>query len=100
MIAHQIFYAYDLIGNRTSIALDTTTTTVAYEATNPLVSAVSYSYDRNGNTLSDDTYDAPDKTVGGVTADGTVPGFGYNGEWNRISGTVETARTYFMGRGR
>ncbi len=60
----------------------------------PLARSVSegYSYDRNGNLLSDGqtsyTYNASDKTVGGKLSDGTQLSFGYDGEGNRVSRTV------------
>jgi YD repeat-containing protein len=83
-------YAYDAVGNRTSMTDASGTHTYIYDAANRLTSVdgVPYTWDARGNLLHDGTntytYDAAGRMVSAVTPQGTVD-YTYNAEGLRVS---------------
>ncbi len=91
-------YAYDAVGNRLSETTDTGTTTYTYDIANRLTSVdgVAYTWDSNGNLLSDGvnayTYDHANRLVS-VVGSTTTSSFGYNGLGDRLQQTVDSVTT-------
>ena len=94
-------YTYDAVGNRLSERTQFGTTTYTYDAANRLatVNAVSYTWDDNGNLLSDGvstyTYDHANR-LRSVTTGGTTYTYTYNGLGDRVSQTVGEVTTTYM----
>ena len=88
-------------GNRPSERTQFGTTTYTYDAANRLatVNAVSYTWDDNGNLLSDGvstyTYDHANR-LRSVTTGGTTYTYTYNGLGDRVSQTVGEVMTTYM----
>jgi RHS repeat-associated protein len=90
-------YTYDAVGNRTAqdSAINTVSTqhTYAYDNANRLtaVDNQAYTFDANGNLLSDGvytyTYDSANRLTG-LSKDGTAVTYGYNGLGDRLKQTV------------
>ena len=93
-------YAYDAVGNRLSETTPHGTTVYVYDNSNRLVSVggVSYTWDDNGNLLSDGVYTYTYtfanrlKTVSGP---GLTASYEYNGLGDRVSQTVNSVTTDF-----
>ena len=83
-------YTYDAVGNRLTETTQFGTTTYTYDNANRLatVNAVSYTWDDNGNLLSDGvstyTYDHANR-LRSVTTGGTTYTYAYNGLGDRVS---------------
>ena len=95
-------YTYDAVGNRLTETTQFGTTTYTYDDANRLatVNAVSYTWDDNGNLLSDGvstyTYDHANR-LRSVTTGGTTYTYAYNGLGDRVSQTVgEVTTTYTL----
>jgi RHS repeat-associated protein len=97
-------YAYDPVGNRTVHTRTLTATTVityAYDAANRLVNVdgVDYTWDANGNLLSDGvrtfTYDAANRLTS-VTSGTLTTTFEYDGLGNRMAQTVDGVTTEYV----
>jgi RHS repeat-associated protein len=96
-----ILYAYDVAGNRISTVINGVTT--AYTANNineyTNVGGVTYSYDPNGNLLSDGintyTYDSLNNLTSIVSLTGTTS-FTYNALGQRVSLTGGNATTQYL----
>jgi RHS repeat-associated protein len=97
-------YAYDAVGNRTVQTRTLTATTVityAYDAANRLVNVdgVDYTWDANGNLLSDGvrtfTYDAANRLTS-VTSGTLTTTFEYDGLGNRAAQTVDGVTTEYV----
>ncbi len=98
--AQSYAYAYDAAGNRTSQTINGVVTTYQYDAANRLtnVNGVAYSYDNNGNLLSDGvrtyTYDAANRLTQVVSGSVTTQ-FQYNGDGDRVSLTTGGVTTRY-----
>jgi RHS repeat-associated protein len=96
-------YTYDPVGNRTVHTRTLTSTTVityAYDAANRLVNVdgVDYTWDANGNLLSDGVrtfiYDAANRLTS-VTSGTLTTTFEYDGLGNRMAQTVDGVETRY-----
>jgi len=89
----QFEYSYDAVGNRVSQTNPGGTIEYLYDEANQLISAngISYTWDANGNLLSDGTYtyeyDYANRLASAI-GQGDVYGFAYNGLGNRYQQTV------------
>jgi len=89
----QFEYSYDAVGNRLSQTNPGGTVNYLYDEANQLISAngVSYTWDANGNLLSDGTYtyeyDYANRLASAI-GQGDVYGFAYNGLGNRYRQAV------------
>jgi RHS repeat-associated protein len=95
-------YTYDAVGNRLSETSDSAAHTYAYDAANRLTSVdgATYTWDNNGNLLSDDsrayTYD-PANRLTAVSGTGYAYQYVYNGSGDRIASILDgTATTYAL----
>jgi len=94
-------YAYDPMGNRTSMTANGTTTTYTYDAADRLLSAAdtTFTWDNNGNMLSKGsityTYDYANRLVR-VISGTTAVQFTYDGDGKRSSKTVNGAATRYL----
>ncbi len=97
-------YAYDQVGNRTAYTqtiTDTVVTTYTYDAANRLtsVNGQTYTWDNNGNLLSDGsknyTYDAANRLTG-ITATGLTWSAAYNGDGARTKQTINGVKTKYL----
>ncbi len=98
-------YTYDAVGNRLSQTVTinglSATTTYLYDDANRLTSVggVAYTYDNNGNLLSDGantySYDAANRLISVTSSQGTVTSYGYNGLGDRLTETVNGVTTTF-----
>jgi RHS repeat-associated protein len=100
-------YAYDAVGNRTSLTLNGVTTTNTFNAGDRLTSsdsgAVSYGYDDNGNLTSRTeggvtttyAYDALNRLTGVSSGGVTSASYSSNGDGLRVSKTVGGVTTPF-----
>ncbi len=97
-------YGYDPVGNRTVQTRTLTATTVityAYDAANRLVNVdgVDYTWDANGNLLSDGvrtfTYDAANRLTS-VSSGTLTTAFEYDGLGNRTAQTVDGVTTEYV----
>ncbi len=93
-------YTYDSMGNRLTASDPGHTTLYQYDAANRLVSAghgVTYSWDDNGNLLSDSvnaySYDHANRLT--VVSGQLAVGYGYNGEGDRLRQTVNGTETRY-----
>jgi RHS repeat-associated protein len=90
-------YTYDEVGNRTTqeLALNSAVTSITYDYDNAnrlsAVDAQSYTFDANGNLLSDGentyTYDSANRLIGFSKEGMTVTNY-YNGQGDRLQQTV------------
>ncbi len=97
-------YSYDAVGNRKSQTLTingtAATTLYNYDAANRLssVGGVTYTYDGNGNLLSDSTntyaHDAANRLTG-VSNQTSVTSYAYNGLGDRLQETIGVLTTRF-----
>ncbi len=94
-------YKYDAAGNRTTeTALGGAAKTYTYDAANRLASVdgVSYTWDNNGNLLSDGvnayTYDHANR-LKAVSHPGSAVSYGYNGLGDRVQQIVNSATTNY-----
>ncbi|MDX6400379.1 MAG: hypothetical protein QOF27_985 [Gaiellaceae bacterium] len=102
-----IRYAYDAVGNRTSEARPTGTTTYTYNNGDQLTSkagasAGTYTYDTNGNEVSAPSrtfaYDLANRTKS-TTSGSTTFTYSYDGDGRRLqasSGTTAASKTNFL----
>jgi RHS repeat-associated protein len=94
-------YSYDAAGNRATQTVNGTATTYQYNAANRLtqVNTQPYTYDANGNLLSDGrrtyTYDAAHRLTRVVSGSVTSL-FTYNGDGDRAGMTVNGAATAYL----
>ena len=92
-------YTYDAVGNRLSETTQFGTTTYTYDAANRLatVNAVSYTWDDNGNLLSDgvSTYTYTNNKLSSITSGTQYITFQYNGLGDRVSQTVNGLTTHY-----
>jgi RHS repeat-associated protein len=93
-------YTYDPVGNRLSEETVTGTITYTYDSANRLTSVdgVPYTWDNNGNLLSDGvytyTFNHANQLVG-VSGAGTTVSYSYNGQGDRLSQTVGITTTNY-----
>ncbi|MGD8456603.1 MAG: RHS repeat-associated core domain-containing protein [Anaerolineales bacterium] len=93
-------YTYDAVGNRLSQTTDIATTSYTYDIANRLTAVDSqpYTWDNNGNMLSDGTttytYDAANHLTT-ATQSGDSYSFAYNGLGDRLQQTVNTVTTNY-----
>jgi RHS repeat-associated protein len=93
-------YTYDAVGNRLSETTQFGTTTYTYDAANRLatVNGVAYTWDNNGNLLSDGastySYDHANRLTS-LTVGGTTYTYAYNGLGDRVSQTVGGVTTHY-----
>ncbi len=93
-------YTYDAVGNRLTETTQAGTTTYTYDDANRLatVNGVAYTWDNNGNLLSDGTstytYDHANR-LKSVTTGGTTYTYTYNGLGDRVSQTVGGVTTHY-----
>lgn len=96
-----ITYNLDSVGNRTSVVSGGVTTNYTVNNLNQYthVGGTAFSYDLNGNLLSDGTnsyeYDYEDRLTRVTTAGGTVT-YGYDGHGRRISKTTPGGVTRYI----
>jgi len=94
-------YTYDAVGNRLTETTQSGTTTYTYDDANRLasVNGVAYTWDNNGNLLSDGTstyaYDHANR-LKSATAGGTTYSYTYNGLGDRVSQTAGGVTTYYI----
>ncbi|MBK9122417.1 MAG: hypothetical protein IPM16_04750 [Chloroflexi bacterium] len=90
-------YGYDVAGNRTSAALNGTPTSYTYNTRNQLTSdgAHTFSYDKNGNRISDGTLSTVwDRAGRMLSYDGHS--YAYDGEGRRIAQTAAGSTTRYV----
>ena len=93
-------YSYDNVGNRLTASDQLATTTYTYDDANRLasVNGVQYSYDANGNLLSDGVnsyvYDSANRLISQAGPAGTIT-YGYNGLGDRLQESVNGVTTTF-----
>jgi RHS repeat-associated protein len=93
-------YAYDAVGNRLAMTTTEGTTAYTYDAANRLtnVDGVAYTWDNNGNLLSDGTrtfqYDYANRLTQVVSGTLTTE-FTYNGNGHRVAKTVNGTQTRY-----
>jgi RHS repeat-associated protein len=104
-----IHYVYDLVGNRTSEARPTGTTSYAYNADNELCAtsttgtascaSATYTYDHDGNETSNGsrtlTFDLANHLIA-TTSGGTTTNYAYDGDGNRLSATSGGTTTSYL----
>jgi RHS repeat-associated protein len=94
-------YTYDAVGNRLSLTTGGGVVNYTYDAANRLtnVNGVAYTWDNNGNLLSDGvrtfTYDAADRLVA-VSGGGVNAAYTYNGDGLRVLSTVNGVPTPYV----
>ncbi|MBC7250155.1 MAG: PKD domain-containing protein [Anaerolineae bacterium] len=93
-------YVYDAVGNRLAMTTSNGSTSYEYDAANRLtnVDGVPYTWDNNGNLLSDGTrtfqYDYANRLVQVVSGTLTTE-FTYNGDGHRVAKTVNGTQTRY-----
>jgi RHS repeat-associated protein len=93
-------YTYDAVGNRLSQTTDSDTTNYTYDTANRLtaVDSQSYTWDNNGNMLSDGTttytYDHANRLIT-ATQGGDSYSFAYYGLGDRLQQTVNSVSTNY-----
>jgi RHS repeat-associated protein len=96
-----VSYAYDPMGNRTSMTVNGTTTTYTYDAADRLLSAgdTTFTWDSNGNMLSRNSityaYDYANRLVKVISGTTTVE-FAYDGDGKRSSKMVNGATANYL----
>jgi YD repeat-containing protein len=94
-------YAYDAVGNRTAMTDTAGSHTYTYDDANRLtkVDGVTYTWDDNGNLLSDGTrtftYDAGDRLMQVVSGTVTTT-FAYNGDGHRMRKVADGVTTTYV----
>ena len=94
-------YAYDAVGNRLSLVTSNGSTSYEYDAANRLtsVNGVVYTWDANGNLLSDGvrsySYDHANRLTQVVSGTLTTE-FTYNGAGDRVAKTVDGVTTDYV----
>src|SRR5262249_27225543 len=84
-------YTYDLAGNRTSAAVDGTTTTRSYDAANQVIG---WSYDNAGNPTTDGTTTFTYNALNRLTQQGTAT-YTYNGDGALVSQSIGATTTRY-----
>ena len=93
-------YTHDVVGNRLAMTTSNGSTSYEYDAANRLTSVdgVPYTWDNNGNLLSDGTrtfqYDYANRLVQVVSGTLTTE-FAYNGDGHRVAKTVNGTETRY-----
>ena len=93
-------YSYDKVGNRLTASDQYSTTTYTYDDANRLasVNGVQYTYDANGNLLSDGVnsyvYDSANRLTSQTGPAGTIT-YAYNGLGDRLQESVNGVTTTF-----
>jgi RHS repeat-associated protein len=93
-------YSYDAVGNRLSEASNFGDNTYTYDIANRLtsVNGVNYTWDANGNLLSDGvstyTYDTANR-LASITAGASTTSYAYNGTGDRLGQTVNGTPTNY-----
>jgi RHS repeat-associated protein len=94
-------YAYDAVGNRLSQQTHIGTTNYTYDSANRLmqVGAITYTWDDNGNLLSDGTntyaYDSANR-LKSITGASLAVSYAYSGLGDRLQETVNGGTTTFV----
>jgi RHS repeat-associated protein len=97
---HSIDYSYDAAGNRLTQTVNGSLVTYTYDAADRLtsVNGVAYTYDANGNQLSDGmrtfTYDAANRLTR-VVSDTLTTEYTYLGDGTRLAQTVNGVQTRY-----
>ncbi len=100
-IANQdLTYNYDAVGNRTSTVINGVTTTYTVNSMNEYTSVggITYSYDKDGNLISNgvttDSYDSLNRTTNSLTS-GVTTNYVFNALGQRVSTTSAGVTTGF-----
>jgi RHS repeat-associated protein len=94
-------YTYDAVGNRLTASDPLSVTSYQYDAANRLVNVngVAYTWDDNGNLLSDGVYtygyDHANRLVSVTSNQSSVTSYQYNGQGDRLSQTVDGVTTNY-----
>ena len=101
--AYSQSFAYNQIGNITSMTISGTTSDYTYSAAHPhavtAVGSISYAYDSNGNMTTRGsqsfTWDAENRLTG---ISDTIGGYSYDGDGNRVMKTENSVMTVYPNR--